>query len=210
MYASVSRRRITLRLTSGGAINAGPWIQLNRMGNPLFNEALVPLRDKDNYNRTSPVNDASFATYARNPELAVLLNAVFGTSIPSDNREDLVAIFIPDVMRVDTTTEPTTLPGQLGFSRLSLFGGDNINRDNGAGDAIYAGFPNGRRIGDDVIDIALTALAAGTLPGAVGDNVAANDQLYHQVFPYLGTPHAGPRVNQRQIPGASSLTRAAR
>jgi hypothetical protein len=202
VYASVSRPRITIRQTDGDVVTSGAWIQVNRMGNPLFNEVLVALRDKDKYNRTSPPADSnSFATYAQNPELPVLINAVFGTSFVTTGRGDLGAIYIPDVLRVDTTTEPTHLPGQGSFSRLSIFGGEDISRPDGT--KIYAGWPNGRRIGDDVVDIALSAVASGPAFATitlVGDNVPANDQLYHQVFPYLGTPHAGPTVNQRTAP----------
>jgi len=158
------------------------------MGNPLFNEVLVALRDKDNYNRRTPIEDAAFATYARNPEVAVLLNTVFGTSFATANREDLVAVFIPDVLRVNTATGPVQLAGQTGFSRLGFLGGDTT-----AG--VSGGWPNGRRLGDDVVDIALTAVASGPAYSTitvVGDNINANDQVYNQVFPYSATPHAGP------------------
>jgi hypothetical protein len=188
VYASASRQRITLRRSNGRPVNSGPWIQVSRMGNPLFNEVFVPLADKDRYNRTSPLRDAAlFDGYARSPELAGHFNAFFGTAFATTGRGDLAALYIPDVIRVNTTTGPPLLPGQAGFSRLSFVGGDRTGVSPG-------GWPNGRRIGDDVVDIALTALASG--PGyspvvLLGDNVAANDQLYHQVFPYLGTPHSG-------------------
>jgi hypothetical protein len=110
-------------------------------------------------------------------------------------------VFIPDVIRVDTTTPPVSLPGQTGFSRFGFAGGDTTT-DSG-GRIKSGGWPNGRRIGDDVVDIALTAVASGPTYSPVvllGDNVAANDQLYNQVFPYLGTPHAGPSVRMRQFP----------
>ena len=94
VYASVSRRKITLRSRNADPKGNGPFIQVNRMGNPVFNEAFVALKDKDNYNRTSPTEDATkFATYAENPELAVLINTVFGTSIPETGRSDLVFYF---------------------------------------------------------------------------------------------------------------------
>lgn len=202
VYASVSRPQITLRKTDGENINSGPFIQVNRQGNPLFNEGLVALRDKDNFNRTSPTVDAAmFATYALNSELAVLINTVFGTSFATTGRADLQAVFIPEVIRVDTTTPPVSLPGQGTFSRFGFAGGDTTTDSSGR--VKSSGWPNGRRIGDDVVDIALTAVASGptySTVTVVGDNVAANDQLYHQVFPYLGTPHAGSRVNQRQTP----------
>ncbi len=197
IYASVSRKAVTLRSTKAGPVSGGGWIQVNRLGNPLFNEVLVALRGKDNYNRTLPENDAaSFKQYAQTPEIAFLINKVlFGTDGTSptqiDNRSDLVAIFIPDVLRIDTTTAPVKLPGQSGFNRLSVVGGDT------------GGWPNGRRIGDDVVDIALSAIASGPAYSTitvVGDNVDSNDELYNQVFPYLGTPHSGASVNQRQAP----------
>ena len=192
VYASVSRPRLTLRRTNGEPINLGPFVQMNRMGNPLFNEAFVALQDKDKYNRTSPTDDATnFANYAQNPELARLINTVFGTSFPETGRNDLASIYIPDVLRVNTSTGAVPLVGQPNFNRLSAFGGDTT-----AG--LPSGFPNGRRLGDDVVDIALTALAEGTL---FGDNVNGNDQVFHQVFPYSATPHAGPQNTNRVVGG---------
>jgi hypothetical protein len=202
VYASVSRPRITLRRTDGEPVNSGPFIQVNRQGNPFFNEGLVALKDKDNFNRTSPDVDATmFATYALNSELASLINLVFGTSFVTSGRVDLQLVFIPEVIRVDTTTPPVSLPGQSAFSRFGFAGGDTTT--DGAGRVKSSGWPNGRRIGDDVADIALTAIASGPTYSSVtvvGDNVAANDQLYNQVFPYLGTPHSGTSVSQRQSP----------
>ena len=199
VYASVSRPRITLRGTPRGEdcsdIPSGPYVQVNRLANPLFNEVLVALVDKDNYNRTSPVNDAAkFAKYALNPEVAVLINAVFGTSFQTTNRTDLQGIYIPDVIRVNTTTGKVPTPGEAGFNRLSFIGGDTVA--NGAGAQIPSGWPNGRRFGDDVVDIALTAIASGpnfTTITKVGDNVPANDTTYNVTFPYAATPNSGTR-----------------
>ncbi|MGE3536976.1 MAG: DUF4331 domain-containing protein [Candidatus Tectimicrobiota bacterium] len=197
VYASVSRQRITLRRSNADPVHSGPWIQVNRMGNPVFNEALVALQDKDNYNRTAPTADATtFATYALNPELAFLINfVVFGdqtgqSPLVTTNRTDLRDIYIPDVLRVDTATNPVTLAGQAGFHRLGFLGSDTTT-----GSVNSSGWPNGRRLGDDVIDIAFTAVASGpayTTLTILGDNINANDQVYHQVFPYSATPHAGP------------------
>ncbi len=195
VYASVSRPRNTLRRPNGEDISSGPFIQVNRLANPLFNEVLVANVDKDNYNRTSPNQDpALFAKYAKSPEIAVLLNTRFMTNFATTNRADLVAIYIPDVIRVDTSTGPTTISGDAAFRRLSFIEGDVIA--NAANVMIPAGWPNGRRFGDDVIDIALTAVASGptfTTVTIVGDNVPANDQIYNRTFPYAATPHAGPR-----------------
>ena len=189
VYASVSRPRITLLSATRDPQSVGEFIQVNRQGNPLFNEVLVNIVDKDNYNRASPTVDVTkFKKYANAPVIIVLLNATFGTKFVTSPRPDLVAIYIPDVIRVNTTTNPVPLPGQTGFSRLSAFGGDLTN-------GVPSGWPNGRRPGDDVIDIALTAIANGpafTPPiTPLGDNVNANDQLFNLVFPYLATPNSG-------------------
>ncbi|MDJ0782432.1 MAG: DUF4331 domain-containing protein [Desulfosarcinaceae bacterium] len=187
VYASVSRSRVTLRSIKNGTIHRGGWVQVNRMGNPLFNEALVALRDKDRFNRTAPSGDKGFETYALNPELASLLNFRFNLGLVDQDRGDLAAVFIPDVLRVDTTTDPVPLAGMGDFHRLGFIGGDLTSGKS-------SGWPNGRRLGDDVIDIALTALASGpdyTTVTVVGDNVNGNDQDYHWVFPYSATPNAG-------------------
>jgi hypothetical protein len=202
VYASVSRPRVTLRSTTAADSSSGPFVQVNRLGNPLFNEVLVALAGKDQYNRTAPTQDATlFATYAENPEVAVLINAVFGTSFATTGRADLRAVFIPDVLRVNTTTGAVRVAGEAGFNRLSFIGGDTVA--NAAGTQIPAGWPNGRRFGDDVVDIALTAVASGPAFSAitvVGDNVAANDQVYNRTFPYAATPHAGTRHSKDSGP----------
>lgn len=188
VYASTSRFRSTLRRTDGDPSQSGPWIQVNRMGNPFFNEALVALKDKDKFNRTSPTGDSAFSTYALNSEIAVLLNARYNLGLTTGNRADLAAIFIPEVLRVNTQTEPVRLAGQSGFNRLGFIGGDVTT------DGSPAGWPNGRRLGDDVIDIALTAIVSGPTYSAVtlvGDAVTSNDAVYNRVFPYSATPHAG-------------------
>jgi hypothetical protein len=196
VYASVSRPRITVRKSDGSRLNTGGWQQVSRLGNPLFTEGLVAFTDKDRFNRTPASQDAQFAKYARNPELATLINAVYGTSFVATGRADLEKIFIPEVLRVATTTDPVRLSGQAGFDRLGFIGGDTTN-------GVSGGWPNGRRFGDDVVDIALTAIASG--PGystitVVGDNIASNDIAYHQVFPYLATPHSGTNNRKDSAP----------
>ncbi len=187
VYASVSRPRVVLRSTSGDPVTSGPWIPVNRLGNPLFNEVLVALKDKDNYNRDVPTDDATkYKTYALTPELPVLINAVFGASFVTTGRADLAAVYIPDVLRVDVTTNSVPLIGQ-GGNRLSGLGGDTTSGK-------WSGWPNGRRLGDDVVDIALTAIASGPAYSSIfllGDNINQNDESYNFVFPYAATPHAG-------------------
>lgn len=202
VYASVSRPRITLRSTTGDNVSSGPYIQVNREANPLFNEVLVAIRDKDNYNRDLPTSDAAkYKTYALNPEVAALINAVYGTKFVTSGRTDLAGVYIPDVIRVDTTTGPVNLSGQAAFSRLGFIGGDTLKTANGA--TVPGGWPNGRRFGDDVVDIALTAVASGPSYSSVtllGDNVNSNDQVYNMTFPYAGTPNAGTRNSKDSGP----------
>ena len=198
VYASVSRRQFTERVSGDEIRSTGPWVQVNRLGNPLFNEVLVALADKDRYNATSPVDDDQFATYAQTPEVASLINLVYGTDFVTEGRNDLMAVFIPDVIRVATTTGPVRLENDPGFSRLGFIGGDVTANMGG----VSSGWPNGRRFGDDVVDIALTAVASGpdyseiTL---VGDNITGNDLPYHAVFPYAATPHAGSNNSKDKV-----------
>ncbi len=168
-------------------------VQVGRQGNPLFAEALVALADKDRYNRTAPKDDGQFRRYARNPELS----RVFGVDplIPGL----LESIFIPDMIKVDLTTRPARLAGQPGFHRLGVFGGDVLKSTAqdpfGNGGFIPGGWPNGRRFGDDVIDIAFIALGLeGTGPdfsNVDSDRVKENDITYNDVFPYAATPLNG-------------------
>ena len=214
VYASTSRRQVKVIL-DGQDRNAGRWVQVARQGNPLFNEGLVALADKDLYSRTSPTNDvALFRKYALNPELARLINVlVFGGSGPAieTNRTDIAGIFIPDLIKVDLSTGPCrlagggpshpTTPDDPGYSRLSIFGADvlqsAIQDPFGNGGLIPGGWPNGRRFGDDVVDIAVSALLSdlrGPLVIRVADGVdgvSTNDMVYNKVFPYESTPQNG-------------------
>ena len=183
--------------TTSRPLESGEYRQVARQGNPLFVEALIALRDKDKYNTTSPATDgANFRPYAANPELARALGSK--PLIPGL----LEAIFIPDLIRVDMTTAPAKLAGQAGFNRLSVFGGDVLKSTFqdpfGNGGFIPGGWPNGRRFGDDVIDIAIIAIGAagkGPFGGVNIDKVPANDITYNQVFPYAATPLNG-RVHE--------------
>jgi hypothetical protein len=212
VYATTSRRRIRI-LGPAGDANIGDFVQVARQGNPLFNEGLVAIKDKDLYSRTSPEVDSTlFRKYALTPELAALLNAlVFGSNVaPTTNRTDIAGIFIPDLIKVDLSTGPARLagggpthptnPDDAGFSRLGIFGGDTLTSSIQAGfgnGTVPGGWPNGRRFGDDVLDIAVTALISDLrvsppkIVGPAGDNVNANDIAYNKVFPYAATPLNG-------------------
>jgi len=212
VYATTSRRRVRI-LGPVGDANLGDFVQVARQGNPLFNEGLVAIKDKDLYSRTSPEVDATvFRKYALTPELASLINAlVFGSNVaPTTNRTDIAGIFIPDLIKVDLSTAAARLagggathpsnPDDTGFSRLSIFGGDVLTSTVQAGfgnGTVPGGWPNGRRFGDDVVDIAVTALISDLrvsppiIVGPAGDNVNSNDIAYNKVFPYAATPLNG-------------------
>jgi hypothetical protein len=244
VYATTSRRATTV-LTDGansaGTTATGPWVQVGRQGNPLFCEAFVAIKDKDLYNRTKPTSDSAlFRTYAENPELAGLINALVlrGNVAPTTSRADLAAIFIPDVIKVDLSTGRARLPGggatssvlpdDAGYSRLSIFGGDVLESPVASGhpfrlpgsaigaDAakfyVPGGWPNGRRFGEDVIDIGVTAVISDlrslplTIRSADGiDNVNGNDAILNKVFPYTATPHNGRNFEHNPRQAASPL-----
>ena len=186
VYATTSRRGVRVLRGSGDA-DKGSFVQVGRQGNPLFCEGLVALADKDRYNRSKPTQDAAlFAKYAETPELAALINALrFGGQKVAleTGRSDLRGIFIPDLIKVDLSTGPARLagggkthptnPDDTDFSRLSIFGGDVLTSQvqEGFGDgAVPGGWPNGRRFGDDVVDIAVSAIISRPArPGEPGD-----------------------------------------
>jgi len=214
VYATTSRSRKTILRTDENT-TIGNFTQVARQGNPLFNEGLVAIVDKDLYSRTTPEIDKTvFAKYANTPELARLINAlVFNGNGPAveTNRSDIAGIFIPDLIKVDLSTGPCrlagggpthpTTPDDAGFSRLSIFGGDvlqsRIQDPFRNGGLIPGGWPNGRRFGDDVVDIAVSALISdlrnppNLIVRVAGDNVNQNDAVYNKVFPYESTPQNG-------------------
>jgi hypothetical protein len=176
-----------------GSGNSGPWVQVSRLGNPLFNEVMTGVGQKDQWNESYPSGDASYLQYADCPQLVGVFNLVLGTKLPSCGYKVLDSIFIPDVLKVDTSTAPVGLEASSTFNRLSIFGGDLINSPF-QGTKIPSGWPNGRRLGDDVITIAASAILSGpTLspPFVAGDNVTSNGLQYNQVFPFMQTPANG-------------------
>ncbi|WP_329114972.1 DUF4331 domain-containing protein [Streptomyces sp. NBC_01465] len=168
----------------------GGWTQVSRLGNPLVNEVVVPMKDKDRFNASAPWNDGQFLPYVTKPELPKLIEAIYKIKAPKEPRNDLVSVYLTGVkglnqppgvrpaeeLRLNTAIRPTASP-----KRLGVLDGDN------------AGFPNGRRLTDDVIDISLQAVE-GELVGNkndLGDAVNANDQQFGSSFPYLALPASG-------------------
>ncbi|WP_183095712.1 DUF4331 domain-containing protein [Nocardioides stalactiti] len=168
----------------------GKYRQVSRLGMPLVNEVVIPLKDKNRFNASRPSNDTQFLDYVTKPELPKLIEAVYGVDAPAEPRNDLVSVFLTGVeglnqpegvtpseqLRLNMTTPVTEDPSSLG-----VLGGDT------------QGFPNGRRLADDVIDIALQVVEGELVgqPNDLGDGVGANDVEFLDVFPYLALPARG-------------------
>ena len=194
IWSTASRPNVT---TQKNAKAVGAYVQVSRLGQPLVNEVVIPRAAKDIFNSIQPTEDAAALPYVLDPEVPKLLSALFGIQSPPSPRQDLVTIFLTgipglnqppnvrasEMLRLNTGVAPTTTPNPFG-----VLDGD------------IAGFPNGRRLTDDVVDIALRAMAGATpltpsfntgINAQLGDGVAGNDKPFLPVFPYVATPHAG-------------------
>jgi hypothetical protein len=222
IWSSASRRKSRIfDQKEGEYVGHGPWEQVSRLGNPLFNEVITPIARKDEWNARVPKGDASFAKYVNHPELARLLpvlypgvfphlaayhkpradlNAILLTGIPSGvvpGFQNFTGAVESDMLRLNLAIPPTKSPNSLG-----LLGGD------------AAGFPNGRRVGDDVVAIELRAVAGVTIPlvdptftpdGAAGvltDGTTDTNGGTTSKFPYLGDPGGGFQT----VPGTTSVS----
>ncbi|MDE3064701.1 MAG: DUF4331 domain-containing protein [Acidobacteriota bacterium] len=212
VWTTASRQKARILDGSGSAgLEAGPYVQVSRLGNPLFNEVLVPLAAKDRWNASAPSGDRAYAAGVAHPELAGLLNVLYPGAFPNlaaytKPRADLEAILLTgipagvvaptfstftgttmaDMLRLNLAIPATSSPNPLG-----VVGGD------------VAGFPNGRRVTDDVVSIELLAVAGATIPlvdptytpdgalGAVSTGVTGAGLSLLPGFPYLGTPYSG-------------------
>jgi hypothetical protein len=221
VWATASRRKSRVFNKPTGTYRGyGPWEQVSRLGNPLFNEVITPMAEKDAWNSGYPSDDSRYAKYVNRPELAGLLPVLYPGAFPhlaayKKARADLNAILLTgipwgivkgfqnytgaqeaDMLRLNLAIPPSADPNNLG-----IVGGD------------LAGFPNGRRIADDVVTIELRAIAGATIPlvdpsytpddvvSSVGDgttntNTATPPTGY---FPYLGVPGGG----YQTVPGST-------
>jgi hypothetical protein len=211
VWATASRRKSRIfEQESGTYVGTGPWEQVSRLGNPLFNEVVTPMAEKDQWNAREPRGDSRYAKYVNKPELAGLLPVLYPGVFPNlaaytEPRADLHAILLTgipagvvpgfqnytgaveaDMLRLNVAIPPSSSPHKLGLV---------------AGDP--AGFPNGRRIDDDVVTIELRAIAGLTIPlvdpsytpdgaaSAVEDGTTNTNAAASDTFPYLGLPGGG-------------------
>ena len=214
-WTSTERRR--LQVTNGDSTKEngrGGFVQVNRLGNPLINELIIGIPDKDKFNQTQPQNDvANFGGYVVEPEIVKALNALFSLDCNEKDRTDLVQLItglpglnqirsnrpVPsDTLKLNLGTPPTAA-GQE--NRFGVIGGDT------------AGYPNGRRLGDDVVDITLRVACDFLIPAnqggqmvPLGDGVDRNDVPFLSEFPYESAPipgnlgDPGPRVEPTHPP----------
>jgi hypothetical protein len=194
---ATSSRRTTRVLNPSTATESGSgnWVQISRLGNPLVNEVVIPLGQKDKWNFSEPKDDGQFLSYVTDPEAAKLLNALYGIKVPPAPRNDLVAVFLTGVEGL--TKPPNVTPSEQLRLNVAVKPSDNPNRLGVVGGDL-AGFPNGRRLRDDVIDVALQAVAGVLVDGykdspnnALGDGVDENERQFMSSFPYLASPHQG-------------------
>jgi hypothetical protein len=210
VWGTTSRQQVTVRRSPFDAIDSGRFRQVQRMGNPLINELIVGIGSKDRFSMDEPRKDEQFAGFFLDPPIVRIVEALYGGAlkVPAAPRTDLLPLVtyaapiapsgtpagpIADLLRLNTGV-PATPPAMA--SRLGLIGGD------------AAGFPNGRRLFDDVTDITLRVGVGGVLaapfpgftPGVndrLGDGVNVDDQPYHAAFPYVGSAPDG--RNRRHV-----------
>ncbi len=200
VWTTTSRQATRVLQGGGKTAGSGDWVQVSRLGNPLVNEVIAPLAAKDLFNSSQPSGDAQFLPAVQDPEPARLLHAIYNIKVPPTPRDDLVTIFLTGIpglnqpanvtpseeLRLNMAIPPAAKPNPLG-----VVGGDN------------AGFPNGRRLADDVTDVALKAVAGAAYPlfhkdytpdplaAQLGDGVDTNDAAFRPSFPYVALPWSG-------------------
>ena len=209
VWNTASRPSTRIENGDGTQRYLGDNVQVSRLGSPLVNEVVVPLAFKDYFNSSDPRGDAVYLPKVNDPELPYLLNLIYSGAFPtipdSDpdtdgiQRADLVQVFLTGVpglnkpagvrkaemLRLNLETELCGTGGAPACSTLGVLGGD------------FQGFPNGRRLSDDTIDIALRAVMGVLLPDpdpaaeTLGDLVDANEVAFNSTFPYVAEPHSG-------------------
>jgi Domain of unknown function (DUF4331) len=216
-WTSASVRQVRIINPKGGyelpSFEGGAWTQVSRLSAPLVNEVVIGLPDKDRFNASQPKDDAQFASYVTNPSLPELIEVLFGSAgVVAPNafpRADLVAAFLTGVadvnangstaetVRLNTAIPATPKGAQNSLGALGCFveGALTLSAD----DCDPAGFPNGRRPGDDTVDIALRVVMGYLLPAAAApsgqlgftDATIQEDAQFDPAFPYLQTPRPG-------------------
>jgi hypothetical protein len=217
VWSTANRFSTTVIASDGSRTATGDLVQVSRLGMPLVNEVVIPIGEKDKFNASEPKDDAQFLDAVIHPVLPSVLNALYGITVPDGDRNDLVAVFltgVPGLNQPDNVKPSEELrlntgipPAKAGTeSPLGVLGGD------------LAGFPNGRRLGDDVVDIALRVVAGVLVSdefnvapnNQLGDGSDKNDHAFLGAFPYVATSNQGfEHKHHRSVPrDTSSSTNA--
>jgi Domain of unknown function (DUF4331) len=193
VWSSTERQKLQVSGADAKGTGQGDWVQVSRLGNPLVNEVVIPLGKKDQFNSTQPSQDAKlYGRYVVSPELAKLINILYpGLNVKENDRTDIVQALLTgipgktqiakDAVPADTLKINLGVPPSETANRFGVIAGD------------LGGFPNGRRLTDDVVDIE-ERVVGGELIGnslPLGDGVDQNDKPFLDTFPYLAAPDPG-------------------
>jgi hypothetical protein len=218
IWAGADRQATTVLSDAAPALS-GPFVQVSRLGNPLINEVIIGLGDKDAWNAAQPSNDADYTARYTDPELAAVINVIYPALVDATTtgRGDLKLILGQGVPGLNATNTGDTLYDML---RLNMGIAPSASPSRmGVLDGDLAGFPNGRRLWDDVVDIELRAVAEGYgtflndnfgLPNnspnnLVGDGCDANDRTFLTSFPYVAEPWSGYKDSIHHLSPCESL-----
>jgi Domain of unknown function (DUF4331) len=212
IWSTASRPSTRVQRSNGTQLFRNHPVQVSRLGNPLVNEVVIPVKDKDKWNGSQPKDDRQFLPYVQNPILPHVVQAVYGIPAPDSDpntpgiqRSDLISVFLTGVaglnkprkvtpseeLRLNMSIAPCLPNGRhpsgssCKYSTLGVIGGDT------------SGFPNGRRLADDIVDVSLRVVEGVLLPNhnpaanSLSDKVDANDLPFGHAFPYLALPHSG-------------------
>jgi Domain of unknown function (DUF4331) len=200
IWSTTSRPRVTLANPDGSRDQFGEKVQVSRLGMPLVNEVVIQVGQKDRFNASKPVNDTQFLPRVTNPEVPQLIQAIYNITAPATPRQDLVKVFLTGFdnlssPRLNADADPARIkPSEMLRLNMSIAPSANPNR-LGVLRGDKAGFPNGRRLTDDVVDATLQVAEGALLPGhpaavdSLGDGVDANDRPFRTTFPYLALPN---------------------
>jgi hypothetical protein len=218
VWSTTSRQRVDIVTPDNKRIQSGGYQQVSRLGMPLVNEVVIPVGRKDEFNATKPQDDGKFLPFVQKPEVPALVEKFYMIPQPKTPRNDLVEVFLTGVckacgdigkglnldlnsQRINKDVDPAKFKAseQLRLN-MSIAPSANPNR-LGVVRGDPAGFPNGRRLADDVLDVTLQAAEGVLLPGhpaavdGLGDGVNTNDVAFRQRFPYVALPNTQ-AVNQ--------------
>jgi hypothetical protein len=203
IYSTVERPSVRTSAADGKESFSGDYVQVSRLGNPLVNEVVIDVARKDRFNASKPENDGEYLDRVTKPLVPILIEKIYGIEAPAEPRNDLVSVFLTGVdginkppngtpseeLRLNMSIAPTASPKRLGV----------LDGDKG-------GFPNGRRLSDDVVDIGLQTLEGALVgsPNKLGDGVDVNDKPFLAAFPYVALPTSGSSLAPRGVSAAAA------